>query len=102
MRLIVIVLLFLLPTFTFSQSLSNQRTKFLSTTQDTIIVDTLSIAPGTFRISYQGVNLDTSAYLLDFINSRVIWKKKSETFILIKTDSVFVVYRTFSFLFSTQ
>ena len=100
MRLIVIVLLFLLPTFTFSQSLSNQRTKFLSTTQDTIIVDTLSIAPGTFRISYQGVNLDTSAYILDFINSRLIWKKKSETFILIKTDSVFVVYRTFSFLFS--
>jgi hypothetical protein len=85
---------------TYGQSLSNLRTKFISTVPDTVVMDTLSIAPGTFYMISGNEYIDTSAYNFDFVHAQIIWKKNSPAFASIKNDSVKVNYRVFSFLFS--
>lgn len=100
--------IFILLLFVFSlvrsegQSLSNLRTKYIPVNRDTVSIDTLSIAPGTFRMMIDSVFIDTSVYSLDFINSKIIWKRNTTGFQSIKTDSVFVKYRVFSFLFTKE
>ncbi len=84
----------------YAQSLSNLRRSVISTKVDTVQIDTLSIAPGTFRVSNGEEAIDTAAFTLDFINSKLVWKKKSVAFQAIMVDSVVIQYRVFSFLFS--
>src|SRR6266536_1793583 len=50
-------------------------------------IDSLSIVPGTFSAT----GIDTSYYLLDFVNATIIWKGK------ITFDSVDITYRVFPF-----
>lgn len=66
-------------------SLSNLRKKSLPVTSDTLLLDTLSIVPGTFSI----LGTDSSSFTLDFFNARLLWKKKP------LMDSVSVTYRVF-------
>lgn len=67
-------------------SLSNLRKKLLPlAASDTLILDTLSIVPGTVQVK----GVDSSDYVLDFENSRICWKKKPSA------DTVFVSYRVF-------
>ena len=84
------------------QSLSSFRNKTISIRVDTVTLDTFSIAPGTLRIKANEIYIDTSAYYLDFINARIIWKKESTAYNLIQSDSVNVNYRVFSFLLGKE
>ena len=66
MRLSFIIILLFITAFAEGQGLSNLRIKFIETSTDTITLDTLSIAPGTFRMKAKGNQIDTSAFTLDF------------------------------------
>ena len=102
MRLSLIIILLFITAFAEGQGLSNLRIKFIETSTDTITLDTLSIAPGTFRMKVKGNQIDTSAFTLDFINAKLIWKKNSATYSELINDSISISYRTFSFLFSKE
>ncbi len=96
------LILFFIPFSIHGQSLSSLRNKTISVRADTVTIDTFSIAPGTLRIKANEIYIDTSAYYLDFINARIIWKKESATYKLIISDSVNVNYRVFSFLLGKE
>jgi len=64
---------------------SNLRKKWISTRQDKVQLDSLSIVPHTFAISA----ISDSAYELDPVNAVLKWKQKPSI------DSVFVTYRVF-------
>ncbi|HEX6335258.1 MAG TPA: hypothetical protein VFZ78_13585 [Flavisolibacter sp.] len=64
---------------------SNLRFKRAAVLSDTLQVDTLSVIPGTFSI----FEADTSAYTLDFVNARIIWKSRPVA------DTVTMRYRVF-------
>ena len=94
--------LFLIPLSIQGQSLSSLRYKTISVRTDTVTIDTFSIAPGSLHIKANEIYIDTSAFYLDFINARIIWKKESTAYNLIQSDSVNVNYRVFSFLLGKE
>ncbi len=76
-----------------AQNLSNLRSKYIPANQDSVLLDTLSIVPGSFYISLEsGIRFDTSGYSLDEISGILRWKIRPEA------DSIKVNYRVFSFL----
>ncbi len=100
-------LLFIFVLVSFSkisagQTLSSLRSKSISLKQDTVILDSLSIAPGTLFIRAGENLLDTSAFSLDFANAKIIWKKNSVSYNQLNSDSVRATYRVFSFLFGKE
>jgi hypothetical protein len=70
------------------QARSNLKSRKIAVDKDSVLLDSLSIIPGTFLIS--GAD-DTSAYHLDFVRSVLTWKVKPSA------DSVTVLYRVFPF-----
>lgn len=102
MRLIAVLIFTFFVTVAVGQNLSNLRTRSVSLRPDTVQIDSFSIAPGTFRLYNSGELIDTSAYELDFINSKLIWKKNSSSFRQLNIDSATAKYRAFSFLFSKE
>ncbi|CAN5360330.1 hypothetical protein BH11BAC1_BH11BAC1_08140 [soil metagenome] len=93
------VLLILLPLLSFSQ-MSSLRVKYISTKQDTIRMDSVSLVPNSFfGIGSQGV-LDTLAYSLDPIKSILVWNKNADAFKNIASDSIEIHYRVFPFSFT--
>ncbi len=66
---------------------SNLRVKNISAKADSIVLDTASIIPNTFKIT----DIDSSDYRLDFVKAILYWKTKPPS------DSVSVMYRTFPF-----
>ena len=69
------------------QSRSNLRVKKTAIQGDTLHLDTLSIIPNTFN----SPGIDSADYHLDFINSRLIWKKRPVA------DSILISYRVFNY-----
>lgn len=69
------------------QSRSNLRVKKIPILTDTLHLDTLSIVPQTFLVN----GIDTADYQLDFVNARMIWKKRPSA------DSILVSYRVFNY-----
>lgn len=102
MRFFALLFFTFLVAVATGQNLSNLRSTNISIRPDTVQIDSFSIAPGTFRVYNSNQLIDTSAYTLDFINSKLIWKKKSESYKQLNSDSVKVSYRAFSFLFSKE
>lgn len=66
---------------------SNLHLKRIAVKGDSIVLDTVSIIPNTFRI----INIDSSFYSLDFVKAILHWKIKPSA------DSVSVMYRVFPF-----
>ncbi len=64
---------------------SNLRQKWISTRQDRLHIDSLSILPNTFSITAIG----DSSYQLDLVNALLTWTHKPAV------DSVFATYRVF-------
>lgn len=81
------LLLFALATRAQLPVHSNLHVKKIAVIADSVVLDTTSIIPNTFKI----VNVDTSGYRLNFVNAILYWKRKPQT------DSVTIVYRTFPF-----
>jgi len=66
---------------------SNLHVKAISVKADSVLLDTASIIPNTFKI----VNVDSSFYSLDFVRAVLYWKRKPAV------DTVLVSYRIFPF-----
>ncbi|MFT4062227.1 MAG: hypothetical protein QM642_07715 [Edaphocola sp.] len=64
---------------------NNKRTKYIDTQADTVVVDTLSIDAGSFRIG----NVPDTAYILLPAEGALVWKNKQA----LPADSVAVSYR---------
>ena len=64
---------------------SNLRSKVLSTTKDTVLIDSVSIIPGTARI----IGISNGLFTIDYLNALIIWNGKPGT------DSVMITYRVF-------
>ena len=90
------------PSGLIAQTVSSLRSKNIALSADTIQLDTLSIAPGSLRLTANENFVDTSAYTLDFINARIIWNRKSEAYKKLGSDSIQASYRVFSFLLSKE
>ena len=83
----------------YAQIQGNARQKFISTLSDTIVVDTLSLVPGSvyfFFPSGESFN-DTLSLIVNESASLVIIQNREET---ILPDSLLMVYRVFPILFS--
>ncbi len=70
----LLLLLMLIPFSGISQE-SNLRNKQLTVTGDTMDLDSLSIYPNSFHLYCDGIELDRSAYHLDFSASRLFINK---------------------------
>ena len=69
---------------------SNLRIKKIAVNTDSVLLDTTSIIPSSFKIT----GVDTSAYALDFIKAVLHWKTKPAS------DSVIILYRAFPYRFN--
>ncbi|ANE49143.1 hypothetical protein SY85_00130 [Flavisolibacter tropicus] len=69
---------------------SNLRIKTIATTQDSILLDTVSIVPATLYIH----EVPDSNYRVDLVRSILFWKNKPSQ------DSVIVTYRAFPYKFN--
>ena len=81
------LLLFALATKAQLPARSNFHVKKVAVTKDSVVLDTASIVPNTFKI----IDVDSSYYKLDFVKAVLYWKTKPST------DSVLLTYRTFPF-----
>ena len=77
---------------------SNLRQKYISTKQDTIHLDSLSIIPQSFYFNEDSITVQnfSDQYQLDESASKLIWLNRDSSF----KDSVLVTYRVFPVLFS--
>jgi hypothetical protein len=82
-----LLLLFALATKAQLPARSNLHIKKIAGNRDSVVLDTASIVPNTFRI----VDIDSASYRLDFVKAILYWKTRPST------DSVLISYRTFPF-----
>ncbi len=64
------MVLFLFPAW--GQNLSNIRSRTLEVTNDTIILDTLSIVPSGFGVQMNGMQLDSTSFRLEWYSATLI------------------------------
>ncbi|HET7119097.1 MAG TPA: hypothetical protein VFI29_21570 [Hanamia sp.] len=90
-QLYILILCLLFYINGFSQqnpaSLSNLRSKKISTKINPLLLDSNSIIPNTVVLT----GIPEDAYTLDYINSEITWKSKN------LPDSVFITYRVFPY-----
>ena len=95
--LLLLFLLFL-ATIVTAQVTSNLRIYLIPTSKDTVILDTLSIIPGSLQVRYQDQNLDSTLYSIDVVNAKFIFTNKTRN----RNDSITVRYRVFPILFGAS
>ncbi|OFY86313.1 MAG: hypothetical protein A3F72_10930 [Bacteroidetes bacterium RIFCSPLOWO2_12_FULL_35_15] len=87
----------------FAQNTVNNRTKSFSVISDTVKLDSLSIVPGSIKLStINGTLLDTSYYKINYAEGLVILNRKKLLEENIKADIIFSSYKTFPYLFSQE
>ena len=97
MRRILLVLLALsVVSGSVGQELSNLRSKKVALEQDSLVLDSMSIVPGSFIISADGIILSGSAYRLNELNSTLY--RTADT----PSDSLMVTYRVFPLSFTRE
>lgn len=88
----VFIFLLTIPAKSFSQELSNLRSKNLIFTADTIILDSLSIEPNSIKIyNKKGEIISPENYFFDFENSKIIFNDDK------KYEKIKIEYRVFPF-----
>ncbi|MFC2087815.1 hypothetical protein ACFLSA_06625, partial [Bacteroidota bacterium] len=83
-------ILILLNFTIFAQSNPNQREKEIYILHDTIVIDTLSIVPGSVKLFYKSIEIDSSFYQIDYVNASIFIK--TDTF---QFDTLNIEYKVF-------
>ncbi|MEN8122522.1 MAG: hypothetical protein ABFS35_19420 [Bacteroidota bacterium] len=98
--LILLTLFFTSSYILGQENLSNIRTKIILIDSDTVLLDTLSVIPGTFIIDAElGPALKDSLIIIDYAAALLILKKNKKEFIGKKVN---VKYRVFPYNFSKK
>ncbi|MGB1247275.1 MAG: hypothetical protein ACPG4Z_00210 [Chitinophagales bacterium] len=93
----LLFILFFLFAFTSidAQTLSNWRENAYEYTGDTLVLDSLSLVPGTLILTDEkGLVIDTSFYDFDDVNALIVWKNAPST------TTIYARYRVFPYKFS--
>ena len=86
-----------------AQYISNSHTKQLKISGDTTQLDTLSLVPGSIKITTSnGVVLDTSFYKIKYAEGLLILNRSKIVKNNFVIDSLNVSYKTFPYLFSSE
>ncbi len=86
------ILCFLFGILFQAQAQTNQKQKQFVLTKDTLFLDSLSLIPGTVRLSSKNNVIDTSSYKINYPLKALIFKSKP-------TDTISVSYKTFPYNF---
>ncbi len=78
--------------FIQAQSQTNLKQKYYFVKSDTLFLDTLSLMPGTVKISAKNTALDSSTYHINYPLKAIVFKTKP-------TDPVLVTYKHFPYNF---
>ncbi len=98
-----LVLMLLMAAFNGKgQEISNLRMSFISLQQDTVLLDSVSVIPGSFSLWAGAGLVDTSAYTLNLATAVLVWKKNTEAYRNAGSDSLKAVYRVFPLSFARQ
>ncbi len=81
--------------FLSARSQTNQKLKYYFVKSDTLFLDTLSLMPGTVKLTVKGSDLDTFDYRINYPQKAIIFKKRP-------SDPVAVKYKTFPYNFEKQ
>ncbi|MCF8275130.1 MAG: hypothetical protein K9J17_00230 [Flavobacteriales bacterium] len=87
-------MLFILPVW--GQNLSSLRNRTIELTNDTIMLDTLSIVPTSFELTLNGISIDSTKYNLEWYSGKLML---DESMI---GSSVVASYRVFPSLYSER
>ncbi len=90
-RFILIVVL-VCGVFFHGKAQSNLKQKYYFVKQDTVFLDSLSIIPGTLRLTVKNEPLDTGTYKVNYPLKAIIFKRRPD-------DPIAVSYKTFPFNF---
>ena len=84
-----------------AQDLSNLRVKKITVTEDTLVIDTLSVIPHSLTIyNQQGETIDTSSYMLLPARALLVWNMEHPSFSGIMQQELTLSYRVYPLLFS--
>lgn len=78
--------------FLSAQSQTNLKQKYYFVKSDTLYLDSLSLMPGTIKITTKNTHLDTATYKINYSLKAIVFKVKP-------TDPVFVSYKSFPYNF---
>lgn len=96
------MLIYLLPLAGYSQQTDNRRFIKISTASDTVVLDSLSVVPGSFRLANaKGIPFPTELYHLDEDASLLLFHRaKFEQFKIFNTQQLTAYFRVFPYNFS--
>jgi hypothetical protein len=81
------------------QAQSNLHVRSIALSADSVILDSVSIAPNSaLMMDAQNSLVDTASYAIDFAHGLFRWKKNTAAYKELKGDSMHLHYRTFPFL----
>lgn len=86
------ILCFLFGILFQAQAQTNQKQKQFVVTKDTLFLDSLSLIPGTVRLSTKNNAIDTSSYKINYPLKALIFRSKPN-------DTISVSYKTFPYNF---
>jgi hypothetical protein len=85
--------------FQWSYGQSNLHVRSIALSADSVMLDSMSIAPNSaFMMDGSSRLIDTTAYEIDFVHAVFRWRKNSEAYQALHSDSVQVHYRSFPFM----
>ncbi|HNW97685.1 MAG TPA: hypothetical protein PKK00_04650 [Bacteroidales bacterium] len=94
---ILILIIIVFPLFGKAQQLSNYRTKKIIPSSDTLLLDTLSVIPGSLEIrDNKGNKIDSTDFKIIFSESKLVIKNEIRE----KFSELFISYKVFPYNFS--
>lgn len=86
----------------FAQQFSSWRSRSFSSLKDTLVLDSLTIVPGSLHVfSQDGNKIDSSAFRADYLNGTLHWKNNSSERKQLAGETIRVEYRVFYFRLNT-
>ena len=100
-RLVIPLLILCFFVDALAQQTGSLRAKLFPANRDTILLDSLSIVPGSVKLfTRNNQPLDDFFFITDYVNGRLIRNKNQTERVLLPDDTLRAVYRVFSFSFS--
>jgi hypothetical protein len=102
MHILLLAGLMLACTYAASgQETDNMRLRIVEATADSLMLDTVSIIPGSVRLNLSsGEQVPASAYRIDYAGAVLVWQRSEILSLNLQGATFVITYRVFPFLFS--